>query len=299
MLCRNPFMADNMAYGCGQCIQCRINRKRHWANRLVLESMSHEFNCFVTLTYDDDHLPHACGCKRCSGNHPGGTLRPDDVTKWLKRVRFGLPDRIIRYYYCGEYGDNTHRPHYHVMLFGVATIEEPYLQSKWPHGHLYIGECNAHTAGYVAGYVTKKMTSHEDERLEGRHPEYARMSLRPGIGGLAADSLGDTLMTKEGSYAVIQSEGDAPNEIRLGGRLQPLHKYIKARIRARVGLPKPGIESKASREARKRLQDLLGVKALSPAMEKKAALINKTEHLARARIKRQQIWASAQRRKTL
>lgn len=273
----------------------------------MLESTSHEFNCFVTLTYDDDHLPKTCGCKACSGYHESGTLNPKHGTDFLKRLRFDLStkNRVCRFYWVGEYGDTTQRPHYHALLFGVSEIEGDLIQKHWsdrdgkPLGHVLMGECNIHTANYTAQYVTKKLTKSDDPALNGRHPEYARMSNRPGIGAYAADSIGDTLLTKAGTYVLESTQGEPPSEIMVAGKRQPLHRYLKGRIRRRVGLPELGINSPSAQAAKQRLQDLLGVDALLPEMARKQALLNKTEHLARARLKRQSIWQSQQKGKTL
>lgn len=301
MLCRNPYMQSGLAFGCGQCMQCRINARRHWANRLMLESTSHEFNSFVTLTYADEHLPKSCGCKACSGYHDTGTLKPKHTTDFIKRLRFDLStkNRVMRFYLVGEYGDTTHRPHYHALLFGVSEIETDLVQKSWPFGHVLLGECNVHTASYTAQYVTKKLTRSDDPLLEGRHPEFARMSNRPGIGAHAADSIGDTLMTKEGTYVLTSNNGEPPSEIMVGGKRQPLHRYLKGRIRRRVGLPELGLESESCKQAKARLQALLGADEVLPEMARKAALVNKTEHLARARLKRQQIWQSSKKGKIL
>jgi len=42
---------------CGQCIGCRLERSRQWAMRCIHEAQLHQNNCFITLTYDDEHLP--------------------------------------------------------------------------------------------------------------------------------------------------------------------------------------------------------------------------------------------------
>ncbi|AXH74310.1 MAG: replication initiator protein [Microviridae sp.] len=285
-------MQSGLAFGCGQCMHCRINRRRHWANRLMLESSSHEFNAFVTLTYDDEHLPDSCGCKTCQGKHITGTLRPRDPTDWLKRVRFALgeKERVIRFYLVGEYGDENFRPHYHLMLFGASQFDHALLCEKWSKGLVQTAECNQHTCSYIAGYVTKKMTKTDDDRLQGRHPEYSRQSNRPGIGAYAADCIGDTLTTKEGSYGLIQTHGESPSEILVSGKRQPLHPYLKERIRKKVGAPRLGINSYSCQQAKARLQELLGTPEALPSDQAKQALINKTEHLARARLKRQAIW---------
>jgi len=91
--------------GCGQCIHCRANRRREWVLRILLELEKHEFNTFLTLTYDDVHLP---------GDQ---SLQPKHLTDFFKRLRKKV-EYPIRYYAVGEYGEETERPHYHIALFG-------------------------------------------------------------------------------------------------------------------------------------------------------------------------------------
>ena len=42
---------------CGHCVGCRLDYSRVWAERCVHEASKYEHNYFLTLTYDDDHLP--------------------------------------------------------------------------------------------------------------------------------------------------------------------------------------------------------------------------------------------------
>ena len=81
---------------CGQCIGCRLERSRQWAMRCVHEASLHEQNSFITLTYDNDHLP------------VGGSLNVEDMQKFWKRLRDHLFQRgysgKLRYFQCGEYG---------------------------------------------------------------------------------------------------------------------------------------------------------------------------------------------------
>lgn len=182
---------------CGQCMDCRLERSRQWAIRCVHEASLWERNCFITLTYNDQHLP------------PDGSLQMKDFQDFMKRLRkrFGAG---IRYFHCGEYGEKFQRPHYHACLFNfdfndkvVAPIRqsEEYtvytsaeLSKLWKFGFSTVGACNFETAAYVARYVTKKITGNKafvDSRgvqrpsaadhYAGRRPEYITMSRRPGI----------------------------------------------------------------------------------------------------------------------
>lgn len=173
---------------CGRCIGCRLERSRQWAMRCVHESQLYDDNCFITLTYDDDHLP------------VGGSLVKADFQKFMKRLRkrFGSG---VRYYHCGEYGDQTNRPHHHACLFnfdfddkklltiaGRSSDAPPIFTSDvlsqlWTFGLHTIGNVTFESASYVARYIMKKINGDmADKHYNGRIPEYTTMSRRPGIG---------------------------------------------------------------------------------------------------------------------
>ena len=179
---------------CGQCIGCRLERSRQWAVRCVHEAQLHEHNSYITLTYNDKHLP--------SGN----TLVKKHFQDFMKRLRKGNGHRI-RYFHCGEYGDRSDRPHYHALLFGhdfsdkvpwkkndrgelLYTSED--LEEKWGKGFCSIGAVTFDSAAYVARYIMKKVTGDGAEEhyehickttgeITQRQPEYVTMSRRPGI----------------------------------------------------------------------------------------------------------------------
>lgn len=217
---------------------------------MMLESLCHGDNSFVTLTYSDENLPD------------GGNLVPKDTQDWLKRLRFAwserckdldIPHRPLRYYLVGEYGDDTKRPHYHVALFGYPTclrgrtkhpkknqpmsccIHCDFLYKTWGHGGVDVGDLTLHSAQYICGYVTKKMTAKGDPRLDNKHPEFARMSRRPGIGATAMQTVADALFTKHGADEV-HLLGDVPNSLMHGGRKLPLGRYLKGKLRDEIGM---------------------------------------------------------------
>jgi hypothetical protein len=226
MDCKKPWKVGAVKpVPCGKCLPCLINKRRVWTHRIILEAMKHEKNSFVTLTYSPEYLPE------------GGTLVPEHVTKFLKRLRKAYGQSRIRYYCVGEYGDNTWRPHYHLALFGAGVDAGNLIQSKWTYGHTHIGELNYKTAQYVAGYVTKKMTGKDDPRLNGRHPEYAVMSRRPGIGMAAVKDINATLNTKHGKK-VIDSFSDVPTILKHGKKSWPLGRYMVEKLRDAQGWEK-------------------------------------------------------------
>lgn len=99
------------------------------------------------------------------------------------------------------------------------------------------------SAAYIAGYVTKKMTHRSDIRLGGRHPEFARMSLRPGIGVPALWNVASEIMRYR-----LEEQGDVPIALRYGAKMMPLGRYLRMNLRKMVGL-----DAKAPPEALQKL----------------------------------------------
>lgn len=228
MLCAQPFRDGVLEYGCGQCRPCRLNRRRVWTSRLMLERDLHEASSFITLTYDEEHLPY------------GGNLVPSDVSAMLKRLRSDLAPVRLRFYAVGEYGDVTQRPHYHVALFGFSPVDHIGRDCKcavcrnWGKGSCHVGELTEQSASYVAGYVMNKLSHKEYIGILGLEPEFARMSLRPGIGAEAVPLLKDALIDSDG---VIHPacDVDVPSVIRSGGKKYPLGRYLRSRLRKSMG----------------------------------------------------------------
>ncbi len=187
---------------CGQCIGCRIDRSREWANRCMLELQYHDSAYFVTLTYDDFHVPKSYYPDPETGEaHTSLTLCKRDFQLWMKRLRKKFSDDKIRFFACGEYGGETKRPHYHAIVFGLhlsdlvkyKTVREgdsyytyynsDSIQDTWPNGFVVVGEVTWESCAYVARYVTKKLTGLQSEFYEKFNlvPEFSDMSRRPGI----------------------------------------------------------------------------------------------------------------------
>lgn len=228
MLCRNPYTGGPVPVGCGQCLPCRINRRRLWMWRQYLESLCHDECCFVTLTYSEDTVPF------------GNTLRPVHLRDFIKRLRSALvtqdESKSVRYFAVGEYGDETERPHYHLSLFGVGYAHREIIQDCWPYGFSLTAEFNETTAQYVAGYVTKKLTSPNDERLGNRNPEFARMSTRPGLGAPAMCVISESLHCDAGLDELLKT-GDVPFQLKLGKKSIPLGRYLREKLRDEMGVP--------------------------------------------------------------
>lgn len=182
---------------CGKCLNCCADRSRDWSIRLLLELEVMKNAVFVTLTYNDDHLPLMPG----SGTP---TLCVRDVQLFFKRLRKKFNPRKIRFFLCGEYGSNTHRPHYHAILFGLSLNDfsdlrpvsknelgqtlytSPTFEKVWQNGFVSLGEVTFHSCNYVARYTLKKQFGSKDEFADGRKPEFVLSSRRPGLGKVGA-----------------------------------------------------------------------------------------------------------------
>lgn len=179
---------------CGQCVGCRLERSRQWAIRCVHEASMHKDNAFITLTYDNEHLPE------------DASLDYRHFQLFMKRLRksYGAD---IRFYMAGEYGDTYGRPHYHACMFNFDLPDKRLLKIErnnnlytseslsqiWGKGYTTVGGVTFQSAAYVARYIMKKVTGpRADDYYEfinpntgevtKRKPEFTNMSRRPGIG---------------------------------------------------------------------------------------------------------------------
>lgn len=158
----------------------------------------HNKNCFLTLTYSPENMP------------VGSSLVYRDFQLFMKRLRKSVG--FVRFFMAGEYGSEHARPHYHSLIFGfdfpdrvywgkspggAAIFRSALLESLWPYGFSSVGELTFQSAAYVARYSLKKVNGRDaqghyefvdsDGVVHDRVPEFARMSLKPGIGGLWLD----------------------------------------------------------------------------------------------------------------
>lgn len=189
---------SNVVIPCGRCIGCRTDRANMWAHRCTHEATQWRENVFVTLTYDEEHLPES------------GYLDADALQRFLKRLRRAatLPgaaltaDRSgrLRYFACGEYGEKNGRPHYHAILFnarfpdatgagsrrGRPQFTSEQLNDIWGKGRVTFGAFSTGAANYIAQYTLKKQGygRQDDCDADGvwRPAPFLRMSLKPGIG---------------------------------------------------------------------------------------------------------------------
>lgn len=249
MACHHPVRAFSLASGgisfvergdvigdvkvpCNRCIGCRIDRARDWSLRITHESKLHRHNWFITITYDDENLPTP------------PSLNYSDFQLFAKRIRRKYGP--FRFFMCGEYGDQTRRPHFHAITFGLAlpdlkrwagsdampTFRSDSLEKLWGKGMIVLGAVTPQSANYVARYNLKKITGDlaeahyrwvdpqtgESHQLE---PEFCHMSTKPGIGRSWYDKFHSDFHTHD--YAV--SDGQKLPIPRYYDKLAKRHGY--------------------------------------------------------------------------
>lgn len=170
---------------CGNCVECQRAYSNEWALRLYHEKMYHTYTWFLTLTYDDDHLPS------------DGQLRKKDLQKFILALKKKVD---FRYFACGEYGGKSGRPHYHMIIFiddydplmmynpFSILLHSDYLHYSssstvmdlWPFGfHTIETKVDFATLRYVAKYMQKESGK---ELPNGFQKPFLLMSHKPYIG---------------------------------------------------------------------------------------------------------------------
>lgn len=169
---------------CGKCPACIKRRVRGWMFRLRKEQEVSISSSFITLTYDDEHLPYS--------DNGLMTLDSREHQLFMKKLRKHLntyrlkyrlnKDIVLKYYAVGEYGDNTYRPHFHYILFNLPDkliTDESIIESIWGKGRVQVAVCNDETIAYVTGYVNKKIYAEKKvgiDSLDDREQERSFMS---------------------------------------------------------------------------------------------------------------------------
>lgn len=211
MECLTPryLSKQDMVVPCGSCSFCSATRRSDWATRLMYESKLHHVKKFITLTYANPHLKWAHGLSQ---------LHKPDIQKWFKILR--KAGYKIRYYAVGEYGSNTYRPHYHVLLFG--DVPDHVIRSSWRFGESHIGTVTEASVMYCLGYmINGKSWKMQHKRVR----PFSLMSRKPGLG---ANYL---------SHDMIQwHRSDRKNYVLVDGAKRHLPRYYKTKIFSKIDL---------------------------------------------------------------
>lgn len=161
-----------MAVPCGKCLTCLSNKRHDWAFRLMQEYKVSTSSHFVTLTYSQKYYPTEHGVSK---RH---------VQLYIKRLRHDSPK--LRYYAVGEYGSNTGRAHYHLIIF---NSDENSIRKHWsllnkvtnkiePIGLVHLGQVTEASVQYVLKYMVQKFAVPP----EGKNKPFSLMSRGHGIG---------------------------------------------------------------------------------------------------------------------
>lgn len=170
---------------CGKCYHCKKQKAREWSVRMLHELENHKYSNFITLTYDDDHIP------------PYNSLIKNDLQKFFKRLRQKLEaynvildeEKKIKYFACGEYGNppkfigkqqvtQGYRPHYHAIIFGLglANFDKMLIEQSWskfdkvnntyePFGMVHFGLAEPLSIKYVTQYINKKFNGELEHEI--------------------------------------------------------------------------------------------------------------------------------------
>lgn len=170
MQCTSPIKVRNGVFPCGKCLSCRIGKAREWSARLMHELNYWNKAVFVTLTYEDKYLPE------------NNSLRKSDLQKFFKRLR-KYSNTKIKYYACGEYGDNKQnknygtglgRPHYHAIIFGLGQLKEDkdFIKDCWRFcqwsnfsDKKAFGSVTYDSCRYVSDYIFKKYSGEKAKEV--------------------------------------------------------------------------------------------------------------------------------------
>lgn len=189
----NKYTGQLVSVPCGKCSACLIRRSSLWTARLREESACHPYTMFVTLTYDDSHLPlvslDSLADSFFTDNFNKAVsdsfdfinyhrqlipcLSVRDLQLFFKRLRSKISyyhgtQTTLRYFVAGEYGPTTFRPHYHMLLWfdnpNLVQSIKNYIYEAWKSftchkslsSFLRRNKCvfvHGSAESYVAGYL--------------------------------------------------------------------------------------------------------------------------------------------------
>lgn len=190
---------DGFKFPCGQCLNCRVNQRRAWQARLLLEAASHAYGIFATLTFRDVGTP--------------SPLRRSDIKTFTKALSSNVGHFV--YFCAGEYGSKLGRAHYHIHLFSDYPILDSHVSLAWPFGSVHIGDTEPASLDYTLGYLLKQSKVIRWP-IEIRYPEFR--SFTKGIGKTALPHL-------------LIDGTELPREFRVFGRTWPIPRYLRERAK--------------------------------------------------------------------
>lgn len=197
-----------------RCLGCRLRHKMSWTGRLMLEGLGHYHSRMLTLTYSDETRPSGLVYKHVQ----------DFLKAYGHAVRRFDPDRKQRFWVCGEYGEHSGHPHWHLILFGERSLQPDWMMKAvyidmpgWTDRWGFVSDMqfNERTAGYVSGYTLKKAANDKP---------FMRCSNRPAIAFPALDEKCRQLFRKMGS-----TPAPVPLMMGIGGKNYPVSDGLRRR----------------------------------------------------------------------
>lgn len=176
MKCSNPVIAKAIKdwVPCGKCNACLKVKRETWSHRLHVELKAAESAAFLTFTYAPEHLVFDIE-KRTPA------LEKTHVQRLIMRIRNTERRKhkreAIRYYGVGEYGGDTMRPHYHLLLFNFHQDTLGTIADIWGKGHVDIGKVEPASIAYVTGYIIN-----EEGKLDEQVRQFPFTHMSKGIG---------------------------------------------------------------------------------------------------------------------
>ncbi len=159
MQCTRPIKLVGLELPCGKCIGCKIPKSRDWTARIIQELDYFPDSCFMSLTYNEAKIPE------------NGSLKKKDLQNFVKRLRKSTQKKI-KYFGCGDYGEDNNRPHYHMIMLGIAQNWEGFVWimrvkgkkgyidlyevEEWKNGYVHVGTATQDSVRYVTDYIMKK-----------------------------------------------------------------------------------------------------------------------------------------------
>lgn len=221
MLCIAPVTIENPKYKfarnteyryidvpCGKCPACLTNRRNDWSLRLSIEHENSLGAHFITLTYSDENMYY--------NENDEPSVYKKHMQNYMKRLRKNTKQDNLRYYLVGEYGTQTKRPHYHILLFNLEEDKTDFITTCWRgKGHVKVGTVTAASIHYVTKFHVNK-----SDFPELANPSFTLMSRRPGIGYHYIDKMKKFHQGNTNKSFVTQ----------LGGLKRRLPRYYKDKL---------------------------------------------------------------------
>lgn len=223
MYCTNPNYSYKHGFTeCRHCHACKCNQRRELADRLKIERRYWKYAYFVTLTYSEDFYPK------------DGSVDKEYLRKYFKRLCKSVSEKIV-VMGVGEYGDETQRAHYHCAIYSntpiAKNIEEAWTVDTLPIGFVTVEQLSNRRCSYVAGYVLKKMLKMDDERLDGRSPEFRILPRRPALGYGLIYELAKRCSESESFRQQFTNRTFVPHVINMNGEWIRLPRYIRDHLK--------------------------------------------------------------------